>query len=293
MQLKIKKTINICVKRRAAIGDVIMTTGVVRELKRLYGDTANITVATDYPGVFKNNPHIKQITPAAVDTTGFDVVYNLDDAYEYNTGSNFIDCYFHRVFGHTDFDKSVELFPTEEDRTTVLNFQYQNDLDKYIVVHLRNWHWQSKNISMDTWFDIFAKVFEQNTEFKVVIVGGRTDNTVDHPLFIDAREKFSDQQLKCLMDSAACFVGIDSAPFWCASASTTHLIALLTHLAPDCIMPDRQAKSTAIATREDCAGCNEKQATPVRQIVCIKGNTPCTSNFDTDAIAQSILDSLK
>ena len=53
-QLKIKQPINICVKRRAAIGDVIMTTGVVRELKKRYGITTDITVATDNAGVFKN-----------------------------------------------------------------------------------------------------------------------------------------------------------------------------------------------------------------------------------------------
>jgi ADP-heptose:LPS heptosyltransferase len=292
-QLKIKRPINICVKRRAAIGDVVMTTGVVRELKKKYGTTAEITVATDYPGAYKNNPHITRVVPAGADISAFDVIYNLDDAYEYHTGSNFIDCYFHRVFGHTDFHKSVELFATDEDRTRVLNFQYQNDLDQYIVIHMRNWHRQAKNISTTVWFDIFARLFEQTTDFKIVVVGGRTDHTVDHPLFVDAREQFNDQQLKCLMDNAACFVGIDSGPFWCAAASDTHLIALLTHLAPDCIMPVRTAKSTAIPTLEDCAGCNEKQVTPVRQIVCSKGNTPCINNFDTEAIATAILETLK
>ncbi len=291
-QLKIKKPINICVKRRAAIGDVIMTTGVVRELKKLYGDSANITVATDHPSVYTNNPHVSQIVPAASNTTAFDVTYNLDDAYEYNTGSNFIDCYFHRVFGHTNFDKSVELFPSDADKELVDSFIAEVIDGPFVVFHMRNWHWQAKNISMDVWFDVLTQLFTERNDVTVVCVGGMSDHYVDHPLIIDVRQRFTDQQLTYLMDKAACFVGIDSAPFWCASASKTHLIGLLTHLAPDCIMPDRKAKSTAITTREDCAGCNEKQATPVRQIVCSKGNTPCTSNFDTEAIAKAILESL-
>jgi len=298
LQLKIKKPINILVKRRAAIGDVIMTTGVVRELKKQYGDTANIYVATDSPGIFRCNPHIAGVVAYTDPTTAFDVVYNLDDAYEYNTGSNFVDCYFHRVFGHTDFNKSVELFPSPEDVSRVAA-DLEDIGDKFIVVHMRNWHWNAKNISMDVWFEVFAKVFEKTADFKVVVVGGKSDNTVDHPLFFDARERYNDQELKLLCDSAACFVGIDSAPFHCAAASKTHIVALLTHLSPACIMPYRGFKgselgcrSTVIQTREDCRGCNERQQTPVRQIVCEKGNTPCTANFDTDAIASAILGQL-
>jgi ADP-heptose:LPS heptosyltransferase len=295
LQLKIKKPINILVKRRAAIGDVIMTTGVVRELKKQYGDTAHIYVATDSPGVFRCNPHIAGAVAYTDPTTAFDVVYNLDDAYEYNTGSHFVDCYFHRVFGNIDLDKSVELFPSEQDIARV-NEDLVDIGNKFIVVHMRNWHWNAKNISMDVWFDVFAKVFEKNADFKVVVVGGKTDNIVDHPLFFDARDRYSDQELKHLMDNAACFVGIDSAPFHCASASKTHIVALLTHLNPECIMPYRNGvladNCTVIPTQEDCRGCNERQQTPVRQIVCEKGNTPCNANFDTDAIASAILKQL-
>ena len=293
--MKIKKPINILVKRRAAIGDVIMITGVVRELKKLYGETANIYVSTESPGIFRCNPHIAGAVAYTDPTTAFDVVYNLDDAYEYNTGSHFVDCYFHRVFGHTDLDKSVELFPSAED-TQRVDEDLKDIGDKFIVVHMRNWHWGAKNISMDVWFDVFAKLFEQNADFKVVVVGGKTDNTVEHPLFMDARERYNDQELKHLMDHAACFVGIDSAPFHCASASKTHIVALLTHLNPECIMPYRNGvlgdNCTVIPTQEDCRGCNERQQTPVRQIVCEKGNTPCTANFDTDEIAQAILKQL-
>jgi ADP-heptose:LPS heptosyltransferase len=295
LQLKIKKPVNILVKRRAAIGDVIMITGVVRELKKLYGDTANIYVSTDSPSVFRCNPHIAGVITYTDPTAAFDVVYNLDDAYEYNTGSHFVDCYFHRVFGHTDFDKRVELFPSEEDQSKV-----EKDLedlgDKFIVMHMRNWHWGAKNIDMDVWFSVLEKLFTERTDFNIVCVGGETDHYVDHPLIFDGRTHYNDQQLKYLLDHAACFVGIDSAPFHCAAASKTHIVALLTHLNPECIMPYRNGvlgdNCTVVQTQEDCRGCNERQQTPVRQIVCEKGNTPCTKNFDADAIAQAILKTL-
>ena len=287
--IKLTKPLNILVQRRASIGDVIMTTGVVRELKKLHQSNANIIVATDYMEVYKNNPHIAGVVPvASVDPKQFDVVYNLDDAYEYSPYTNYVNAYFYRVFGsNTTMDHSVELFDTPTDKMEI-------DGD-YIVVHMRNWHWQAKNIDMTVWFDVFAKVFETNDTVKVVCVGGNTDSFVEHPNFIDARNKTS-QQIKALCDGAKCFVGIDSGPYWCAAASKTHIIGLLTHLLPERIMPERKREymynATAIQTLEDCAGCNDTQTRPIHQIVCKKTDFPCTRNFNTDNIAEAILKTL-
>jgi ADP-heptose:LPS heptosyltransferase len=299
--MKIEKPINILVQRRAAIGDVIMSTAVVRELKRKYADTAVIDVATDFPGIYANNPHVRNIIPMDAvrgKEALYDVYINLDDAYEYNPENHYVDMYFQRAFGSIDYDKSVELFDSKEDRHAIRDLLYENEVDKYIVVHMRNWHWGCKNISMETWFSIYEKVFTARTDFKVICVGGSTDHVVeDHPMFIDARGKYSNQQLKALMDNAACFIGIDSGPYWCAAASKTHIIGLLTHLNPEYIMPYRHghlgAGSTAIPTNEDCRGCNSRQARPVRQLVCEKSTYPCTNNFNVDLIAESILRTLE
>jgi ADP-heptose:LPS heptosyltransferase len=296
--MKLAKPLNILVIRRAAIGDVIMTTGVVRELKRQYADNANIYVATDCVEVYKNNPHIAGIIPMnAINVGKFDVVYNLDDAYEHDPDIHFVDSYFYRVFGNANINKAVELFPSEEDQTKVLNIAYTHKLDKYIVVHMRNWYWQAKNVSLDVWFEVFAKVFEERDDFKIVTIGGETDHTVEHPNFVDLRNAgLNSQQMKLLCDDAACFVGIDSGPFQCAAASKTHIVALLTHLRPERIIPDRKWQRgydvTPIQTGEDCRGCADRQQLPVRQIQCEKGDYPCTNNFNTDAIAAAILKTL-
>lgn len=295
---KLVKPLNILVKRRAAIGDVIMTTGIVRELKKKFGDNANVYVATDCAEVYKNNPHIAGLVPMnAVDANQFDVVYNLDDAYEYDPDIHFVDSYFYRVFGDANINKSVELFPAGVDYVDFNKIKEQHGLDKYIVIHMRNWHWQAKNVSLDVWFDVFAKLFEERDDFKIVTIGGHTDHTVEHPNFVDLRNAgLNSQQMKLLCDDAACFVGIDSGPFQCAAASNTHIVALLTHLRPERIIPDRKWQRghnvTVIQTNEDCRGCADRQQLPVRQINCEKGNYPCVNNFDTDKIAKSILKTL-
>lgn len=296
--MKLETPIKILVRRRAAIGDVIMSTGVVRELKKKYGDNCLIDVATEFPEVYRNNPHIRHIwhTNSPPELQDYEIYVNLDDAYELNPVNHYVDSYFYRAFGDVELDKSVELFTNSDDRSRV-----EEDLmeigSRFIVVHMRNWHWGAKNINMSTWFDIYAGLFEQRTDFKVVCVGGTTDATVDHPLFVDLRGQYNCQQIKYLCDHANCFVGIDSGPYACAAASSTHIIALLTHLKPERILPYRNHQlgynTTVITTEEDCGGCNDLQERPVRQLICPKQTFPCTSNFNRDRIIQSILNTFK
>lgn len=298
--MKLEQPINILVRRRAAIGDTIMSTGVVRELSKRYGD-CNIDVATEFIEVYRNNPYIRNIylANAMPDVSEYDVYINLDDAYELNPTQHYVDSMFYRAFGNhfRTLDQRVELFPSEEDQAAV-NQDLKDIGDKFIVVHMRQWHWASKNISLDIWFDVFARLFEERTDFKIVCVGGDTDFAVDsHPLIVDARARYNSQQIKYLCDHACAFVGIDSGPFQCAAASDTHIVALLTHLRPECILPYRKHEMgyncTAIQTSEDCAGCNDDQVRPVRQLVCKKQTYPCANNFDSARIAQAILGKLE
>jgi len=206
--MNIENPVKILVQRTAAMGDVIMSTGVVRELRRRYGDTAQITVATDFLEVYRNNPHINNLIPANVLSAEYvnhwDIYIDLDNAYETNPVNHYVDTYFYRAFGDfSELDQRVELHPDDNDRSVV-----QEDLDKigdkFIVVHMRNWHWGAKNISTDVWFQVFEKLFLQRTDFKIVCVGGKTDLMIDaHPLFYDVRERYNSQQLKLLCDSAA------------------------------------------------------------------------------------------
>jgi len=296
--MKLEQPINILVQRRAAIGDVIMVTGIVRELKRRYGDNANIDIGTDFAEPFRNNPHIRNIFPVnqLPDVDNWDIYYNLDNAYESNPTEHYVKNYFYRVFADTTMNMAVELFPTDEDKIAV-NTDLKELGEKFIVVHMRNWHWTAKNITMDVWLEVFGQLFEERADFKVVCVGGPTDFFVDHPLFLDRRAIYNSQQIKYLCDHARAFVGVDSGPFHCASASSTHIIALLTHLRPEVILPwrkhDYANNTTAIQTLEDCRGCNDDQQRPVSQLVCKKGTTPCNNNFDITAITNSILEQLK
>lgn len=296
--MKIEQPVKILVQRRAAIGDVIMTTGVVRELQRKYNGAATIDVATDFPDVYANNPYVRNVFTydKIPDNEQWDCIYDLDNAYELNPCNHFVDSYFYRVFGNIDLDKSVELYATPEERAQV-------DADiavidsKFIVVHMRKWHWELKNISADVWFKIFEGIFTDTVDYKIVTVGGPSDSTLaGHPLFVNANGKYTLGQLKHLMDHASCFVGIDSAPFAVAGASNVPIVALLSHMNPQSILPYRQGvkgqNCRVVQADVPCVGCYERQPRPVQGISCAN-NYECTYKWDTDVIVKTILGRVK
>ena len=75
------------------------------------------------------------------------------------------------------------------------------------------------------------------------------------------------------------------------AASGTTMIPLLTQLLPERIVPF-VSRAHWVQTLEDCAGCNDTQARPVRQVLCKKSTYPCVDNFDTADIALKILGTL-
>lgn len=296
--MKIETPTNILVKRRAALGDVVMSTGVVRELYRHHDGRCSITVETEHPLVYKNNPYIRDLRNwGECNPADYDVVYNLDDAYELNPDNHFVTSMFWRVFGDRTpgLNQAPDLHPDENDRE-IVDRDLANLDTPFVAVHMRQWHWPLKNIDTDIWCDIFARVFERRTDLRIVTVGGPTDYSLEHPLIINANARYTPQQLRYFLDHAGCFVGIDSGPFQIAGASKTHVIGLLTHNPPQHIMPIRRLdptwNHTAIQASIDCVGCNIHQQRPVRQVICKHGDYRCNRLWDTQRIADTILEHL-
>ena len=72
----------ILVRRTAALGDAIMATGVVRELRKRF-PRSTIDMATEFLDVFNNNPHINHLyhTNAMPDPSKYDIMSKLNNPY--------------------------------------------------------------------------------------------------------------------------------------------------------------------------------------------------------------------
>jgi hypothetical protein len=94
-----KTMTRIGIKRKGALGDVLMATPVVSALKQTRGEHAQIFVATEFPEVFDRSLWVSAcLPPVSVDREYFDEFYDLDNVYESSLQDHVIDAYAKSIF---------------------------------------------------------------------------------------------------------------------------------------------------------------------------------------------------
>jgi ADP-heptose:LPS heptosyltransferase len=290
--LKIDQPCRILVDRRKAVGDVLMVTPVLRELRKRYGKEAFIQVVTEETIVLENNPHIDRvIAPTEMSREDrWDQYINLNDAYESNISSHYVDAYLYRTFGHdiADIDRSIVLEATDEDIENIE--EAKADIgDKYIVIHMRRWAWENKNVDPLIWTVLMAWVEATHPDCKIISVGAQYDMRVPTSQgnqYIDLVGQLTLGELKHLIAGAKCFIGGDSGPYHVACSTDTPIIALLSHLAPEQILPWRDGEFgknvEVVQSKVPCVGCYSRQVAPVRNLVCeSQEQWACAKHFDS------------
>jgi len=154
-----KSTPNILINRMAAGGDVLMTTPIVKKIYQDRHGKCNIDFRVDQENeiYIRNNPYIRKIITAergsqvGIDLINkYDVYINLDQVYEKNNTIHAVDAYAMYAVGHCDFDRTLELYTTEEDKKTAQEFKSIIN-NEYIVLHMRKLYWSSRNLPEDFW----------------------------------------------------------------------------------------------------------------------------------------------
>jgi len=279
----------ILVDRRRALGDLVMITPVLRELRRRHPD-AWLQVVTEEPGVLHNNPNVSSVVkPDEMQKADpWDLYVNLNDAYEEQVTSHYVDSYLYRAFGKDglDLDHSPEIFPTSEERGNVDDVLEQIG-SNYIVVHMRRWAWENKNIDLEIWSALFTRLHEKYPGLKIVAVGAQYDFHVpaEPDKFVDLVGQLTIGEIQYLISRARAFVGPDSGPFHIAGTTATPIVALISHLLPEQILPTRGGEFgkdvTVITSDVGCLGCYSRQTPPVRELACENEvKFVCSKSFD-------------
>lgn len=283
----------ILVDRRKALGDVLMITPVLHELRRRYGNLSWIQVVTEEPHALHNNPDVNAVVrPAEMKKEDpWDVYINLNDAYEYNPLVNYIDAYVSRAFGREEdirqsVDKTIRIHPTQQEIDNVKKIVGDDINGEYIVVHMRRWAWENKNIDVNTWASFYTLLNHHYPNVKVVSVGAQYDyKAVPTQNGVDLVGKLSVGEIAVLISQAKCFIGGDSGPYHIAAATPTPIVALLSHLYPDQILPWREGvfgkDVTVVQSKVPCLGCYARQkVTPIRNLTCENPvQWACSKNF--------------
>jgi ADP-heptose:LPS heptosyltransferase len=286
----------ILVNRLGALGDVLLTTPIVSRIHKNYAGNCEIFVRTFSVEVYENNPFVaRTFHPSeAIDISSFNVILNLDYAYENNPRMHILDAYELFVFGGVSSDRQPQLFPSPEDEYSVEKFL--TDVGSgFIVLHMRNIgaeiRWQnSRNISASIWSSVIDSLLRE-TSLKIIQIGSRADLAFQgSDRLFDARELFSIQKLGLLIEMSRAFVGVDSAPYHIATTTSAPIVALFTTAKSDYRKPFRNAGSFfPIKANIECYGCIENLPLGSTSISCFREDFECRNRFCPDIVFETTL----
>lgn len=273
-------TQHVLLRRTGALGDVILTTPVIRRLQAEHGPGTRVTVATAHTGVFDQWADVAGVPDA--DAAQFDRFVNLDGVYEGSPQQHIVSAYMKEVFGDdncAERDRQQTLFPLE--RRTVLR---QRNL---IVVHGTGTSWRNQLRSPAWWSALHAGL--RAAGYNTISVGSIADRGGGD---IDLRGKTTLSGLYRLVQAAACFVGSDSGPLHVAGATSTPIVGLFTCANPAFRLPWRGGRigggCIGLTPHLVCAGCLHNEPPPVTSCGCRLGTFACAEGYEATRVDEVI-----
>jgi ADP-heptose:LPS heptosyltransferase len=278
--------------RKASLGDVILTTGVIREYCKI--NNCKVDVHTDSVDVFKNSPYVENIVRNP-DKSKYEKVFDLTLVSETNSKQHSIDAYSEFVFNEIKMDSNPELFALPSD-------EMENLPDNFIAMHLRK-HFGGKSRNLP--FDFYLKVVKgilAESDLNIVIVGssgditasGIIDNNDGRPdSRIFDRSKLSLQQTYCVINKAKAFVGVDSSPMHIASCTKTPILSFFTQSSHKIREAKYRigSKHISIAADIDCYGCIETDWNVPKE--CRRDDFECVNRFDAENVVEQLKELIK
>lgn len=288
---------NILINRQSAGGDVLMTTPIIRKIYQDRRGQCNIDffVHPECLSYLGSNPYLRNVytgLPTGNIISNYDIIYNLDLVYEKNPLIHAVDAYAMYVFGHCDFDRSLELHTRLEEQEQAR--EIHKNLGDYIVIHQRRYAWPSRNISEKFWQGV-VKILLEHTTMHIVQVGSPHEPVITGSnRLIDARGQLTIGELKEVISNSRLYMGVDSGPAHVASATDTDMIVLYTSVREEYRRPLRsRGKFIPVTANIECYGCHAKNPTPCTTFICHRGDIECVNRFDHIQVANMALSILK
>lgn len=305
----------ILVRRMGALGDVVLTTPVVRKLRLEYPD-AEIVVQTGYPAVYYDNPHVnfllhpatgevlRRVQDVSVDDISkmsneiikryqdddFDKVIDLDMSYE-----NFPDMHIVQAYMLEAFGSLVEDTWQYDNYQQELFFDHKVMWPKkepMIAVHASASGWKNRTLPRGTWISVINTL--QTFRMRIILIGTPRDaldmSMLREPAFVYQEPDIHHQAQ--IIHNTACFVGSDSGLLHVAGATDTPIVGVFTSVHPRYRLPYRPGLGdgcTAVMPVElDCIGCHGRRPPPVTTEACERGDLACVSMVKAVDIVEAV-----
>jgi ADP-heptose:LPS heptosyltransferase/GT2 family glycosyltransferase len=219
------------VRRKDAIGDVLLTTPLIAEIKRQC-PRSEIYVETNHPGIFKDNPNVAEAKNAPIDRIyKWATIIDLDMSYENLPETNIVEAYFKTAnFTYGGNPRRIEIYPAE------LDHQMAEELlpgGNYVAIHPGPLTWKGKNWPWERWQTLIQELL---TRGRYPVIVGAAGPAL--PNWLDVRGKTDFQQLAAILARCQAFVGLDSFPLHVAQAVGIPVVGLFGASDPRYILTD-------------------------------------------------------
>lgn len=231
----------IVIERKYAVGDVLLTTPVIRALHEKM-PLCPIYVETDYPELFAGNPCVKAAMTAVPPLARTQaLVVNLNGAYERTPGRHVIDSYAEAAgLDPNEVGRKLEYFGTESPPRRGL-------AGRWCAMHIGPTTWDGKNWPVDRFNTVAQWLRKQG--WKILLLGSPPkDASVLADL--DMRGQNGYPELAALLSQCELMVAVDSFPAHLASALGVPCVVLYGVTNPECFAA---SVGKYVAVRSDAA----------------------------------------
>jgi ADP-heptose:LPS heptosyltransferase len=266
--------------RNGALGDVLMTTPMVRGLYESHDGKISIDIATFYPDVFNNSPYIKKTLNPKFLNRGihdYDHVINLNGVYERAPAVHPVNAYAKVALGSQIYNRRLDLFSSKDDEK-YMSEAIANIGRPYFVLHHLHHEWPNRNISEDVWLYI-VEAIAKHRGIKLIFIGSRQQSHAHTGEFSeDHRDKYTVQQLGILMKMSLGFIGADSAPAHIAATTDVPISVFYTCAHHEVRMPLRShGEFLPLYPNIDCYGCLIDSPMKNASYYCKRGDNACVT----------------
>lgn len=266
------------VRRNAAIGDVLLTTPLIAEIKR-QNPQSEIFVETQFPELFRDNPNVAKAGSSFPHIYKWATEIDLDMSYENMPGTNILAAYYRtaNILPSGDGGK-LEIYPNEVELTAA--GALLSGTAKVLAVHAGPTTWKGKNWPWPRWEQLCRDFMREGWE--VLLVGTEGPSLPNH---YDMRGRTNFQELAALLMHSVVFVGVDSFPMHVAAATDLPFVGLFGVSSPQFIVAPAHHNNFAFAVGSaPCAG--ERHRTHGKTFVDCDG--ACMESITVDQVTRAI-----
>lgn len=223
----------ILVRRKDAIGDVLLTTPVIRALKSKF-PAAQIYVESNFPDLFWGNENVFASYRFVGSPSADAMIVDLNMAYENRPMRHIVDAYME--VAAVDGDNKLTFRVAEEsDAWAKQNMQVEPGR-MVCAVHADNSMWAGKRWPVERFAEVASKL--KRLGWVIVAIGTDKESASKLSADVDLSGKCTFNQLGAVLKMCSLFVGGDSFPMHLSQAVGTPTVAVFGATLPEFIMTD-------------------------------------------------------